>query len=99
MTAIQANGINSNGQIVGTYTDANGSHGFLDIGGMFSSIDAPFGGVLGTFATGINDSGQVVGFYAVGNEIHGFLDFGGAFTSIEYPLRMPARAAGMGSMT
>jgi hypothetical protein len=58
VTATEADGINSDGQIVRTYTDANGSHGFLDIGGMFSSIDAPFGGVLGTFATGINDSGS-----------------------------------------
>jgi hypothetical protein len=48
------------GHIVGTYNDANGSHGFLDSGGLFSSV--PFTGFLDTFATGVNDSGQIVGF-------------------------------------
>src|SRR5437667_368976 len=72
VTATEANGSNSAGQIVGTYNDANGTHGFLDTGGMFVPVDVPFTGVLNTFAEGINDRGQIVGFYSVGTTIHGF---------------------------
>ena len=45
VTATEANGINSAGQIVGIYNDKNGTHGFLDSGGMFIPIDVPFTGV------------------------------------------------------
>ena len=48
-------GINDNGQIVGYYWDANGPHGFLDTGGVFTSIDDS------SYLEGINDSGQIIG--------------------------------------
>ena len=50
-------GINDSGQIVGDFFDATGSHGFLDTGGSFTTIDVP-GSVTQT--RGINDSGQIV---------------------------------------
>src|SRR5437588_6091302 len=36
-----ASGINDTGQIVGTYADAGGVHGFLLSGGSYSTLDAP----------------------------------------------------------
>ena len=56
-------GINERGQIVGSYTDADGTtRGFLlDWRGRFASIDVP--GSTGTQAEKINNRGQVVGVY------------------------------------
>jgi hypothetical protein len=59
-------GINSSGVIVGTYTDTDPdkkTHGFVDINGVFLSIDAP--GTppgVGTFIEGINDNGRVTAY-------------------------------------
>jgi probable HAF family extracellular repeat protein len=59
-----AYGVKNQGQIVGTYTDANGlNHGFVLSHGQFSTLDDPNAGFLGTIAAGINDRGQVVGNY------------------------------------
>jgi len=70
---------------VGTYVDASGnSHGFLESGGSFTTIDYP--GANGTFAVGINNAGQVVGSYWFGSgSNHGFLESGGSFTTIDVP--------------
>jgi len=58
-----ANGINDAGQIVGSYQDGAGSHGFfLDSDGTtFTSIDFP--GATSTLAYGINNAGEIVGSY------------------------------------
>ena len=90
-------GINAAGQIVGTYTDAAGIfHGFLDSGGVFTTIDdANAGpGSLGSQARGINASGQIVGFSqdAAGTD-HGFLDSQGVFTPINDPNTASGTAA------
>src|SRR5262245_16614819 len=60
-TSTVAQGINDSGQIVGQFFDALGSHGFLDSGGSFTTIDVP-GAIrpFGTNAFGINGSGQIV---------------------------------------
>jgi hypothetical protein len=65
----QALGVNDHGWIVGDYTNASGTFGFLDKGGVFSTID-PFGSTSVT-VNGINDKGIMVGFYtdAAGNTI------------------------------
>ena len=64
-------GINSRGQIVGTYRDSTGVHGFLYDGGVFTPIDVP--GASATLAFGITPSGQIVGFYSDSTGQHGFL--------------------------
>jgi uncharacterized membrane protein len=53
-------GIDSAGDVVGSYVDVDGvTHGFLLMGGVFNTIDYP--GATGTQAVGINDNGEVVG--------------------------------------
>src|SRR5512133_3211041 len=46
-------GINDNGQIVGSYTNNSGGHGFLLSGGTYTTLDDPLG-VGSTSAQGIN---------------------------------------------
>jgi probable HAF family extracellular repeat protein len=58
------NGINSAGDVVGSYLDkSDEQHGFLLSGSTFTAIDNPRGGW--TYASGINDYGQVVGYGAL----------------------------------
>jgi uncharacterized membrane protein len=86
-------GINDSGQIVGAY-DLNppeaghvfeGSHGFLDSGGTFTTIDDPTAGVTSTTPHKINNSGNIVGVYRTGGPGIGFLDVGGVFTDVNFP--------------
>jgi hypothetical protein len=37
----QGSGVNDTDQIVGTYQDATGQHGFLESGGTFTTINDP----------------------------------------------------------
>jgi uncharacterized membrane protein len=71
-------GINSRGQIVGGYVDAEGTvRSFLLDDGVFTPIDHPNAGAgpgTGTLAFGLNDRGQVVGGYLdADGRGHGFL--------------------------
>ncbi len=66
-----AYGISDAGQIVGTFDNGTGDHGFLDTGGHFTQIDVP-GIPNGTEAYGINNRGQIVGWSFSGG-FHGFL--------------------------
>jgi uncharacterized membrane protein len=84
-------GINNSGQIVG-YIDAFlpphnccEQHGFVFERGVFTQIDVPFPGVLGTLATGINDQGQIVGVYSDNKGLHGFILDRGEFSSLDVP--------------
>ena len=53
--------INNAGQIAGFYTDAAGNfHGFIDIGRMFTTLDAA--GAMDTSLLGLNNFGEAVGF-------------------------------------
>jgi probable HAF family extracellular repeat protein len=64
-----ATGINDAGQIVGYYSDSKGAtHGFLDIGGSYTTLDDP-NGVNGTWAYGISNSGFIVGQYIDTNSV------------------------------
>ena len=76
-------GINNSGQIVGSYTDSTGQHGFILDGGNFTTIDYP--GAQYSYVRGINDSGQIVGSYTDSTGQHGFILDGGNFTTIDYP--------------
>jgi hypothetical protein len=76
----QAFGINSSGQIVGSYRyDVDGlDRGYLAIPNGktydFTPIDYPDTGTKNTMARGINDSGQIVGTYQdASNFFHGYL--------------------------
>ena len=88
-TLTSANDINDSGQIVGSYRDATGGHGFVDGGGAFTTINVPFnlggGLVFETFVTGINHRGQIVGQINPGPTTQGFLYRGGTFTLIQPP--------------
>lgn len=78
------NGVNSSGQIVGTYLDSTGAHGFVLSGSAIATLDVP--GAMGrTVANGINSAGQVVGYFSDAAGVHGFLYSGGTFTSFDYP--------------
>ena len=66
-----AQGINPRGDIVGIYTSAGVTHGYLLSGGEFTSIDFP--GASSTFAIGINPRGDIVGYYESAGVTHGFL--------------------------
>jgi probable HAF family extracellular repeat protein len=84
-------GINDSGQIVGNTEGPTGQEqGFLDSGGVITTIDVPDS--TQTDVTGINNIGQIVGYYvdaATGVE-HGFLYSGGVFTTLtDGPLTYP----------
>ena len=56
-------GINSSGIMVGYYVDAKGTHGFVDIAGLFLNLDAPETPPgMGTFALSINDNGATTAY-------------------------------------
>jgi probable HAF family extracellular repeat protein len=79
----EASGINTAGQIVGTYSRDEKPHGFLLDDGKFSTIDFP--GAAYTAAHGVNDTAQVVGYYNDGVKFHGFLLSGGHYSTIDFP--------------
>ena len=72
-------GINDNGQMVGTYTDApsGNTHGFIYSNGNYTAINYP--GASQTFTYGINNAGVVVGSGVDGM----FLWQNGQFTVIQ----------------
>lgn len=85
-TLTGAVGINSGGEIVGTYRTADGTfHGFLLSEDEFTTFDFP--GANFTREQGINARGDIVGEYHLppGNTVHGFFLSGGEFSSIDFP--------------
>ena len=79
-----ARGLNDAGQIVGSYADSAGTHGFLYSNGAYTTINAPGG--TSTQLLGINNPGQIVGTYLDSNNTQRlFLDNNGAFTTIDPP--------------
>lgn len=81
----QATGVNNAGTVVGFYQPTSTTfNGFEDIGGVISSITAPFSGTVSTQALGVNDLGQIVGDYTLADgNMFGFLDTGGMFTTLD----------------
>jgi probable HAF family extracellular repeat protein len=85
-TYTDAVGINNHGDIVGSFADGRGLHGYILRRGTFTTLDFPAQGVAGTVAKGLNDRGQVAGFYVrSGSEIHGFVWDEGTFRQIDAP--------------
>lgn len=91
----QAGGINDNGDIVGFFEDAVGTHGFLrETGGAFTILDVP--GAVSTLAFGIDDLGRIVGSFDDALGKHGFLRDGvGTYTTINVPGEMSTTVAGI----
>jgi probable HAF family extracellular repeat protein len=82
-------GINGAGRIVGFFGNIGlgqlcgpkkPTHGFLDSGGNFTTIDVP--GATQTCAYGINDLGQIVGLFSDSTGTHGFLASPGDSTAV-----------------
>jgi uncharacterized membrane protein len=80
--ATRAFGINAGGEVVGSYTDATGTYGFLWRKGKVTTIAFP--GAISTEAWGINPRGDIVGRYRIAGDARtfGFLLRRGAFTDI-----------------
>jgi hypothetical protein len=78
VTSTYAIGVNDSGEIVGVYSDASGTHGFVDKGGVFTSINVP--GASSTVADGINAAGVISGIYTNSSGSAVFLDSGGTFS-------------------
>jgi len=85
-------GINDQGQVVGTMYDSSGNpHGFSYSAGVFQMIDFP--GALFTEVYGINNGGVIVGFYGDAanftpygyNVQHAFQLANGIFTTVGAP--------------
>lgn len=84
----ELSGINNLGQIVGTYTDAAGSHGFLrSAAGVFTTIDDPDGNPGTTSIKGINNLGVIVGTFTDSSGMHSFIRSadGSTYTTIDDP--------------
>jgi uncharacterized membrane protein len=96
-TSTQARGINTPGEVVGTYVCASscvnpengelsaaGMHGFLRQAGVFTRIDVP--GASVTIPRGIANQGIIVGQYTLAGVTHGFTYADGDWT---YPIDVP----------
>lgn len=81
-----ASGVNDSGELVGYYSDSTGVvHGYLQSGGIFTTLDVPFPTAIGTSAFGIDNAGDIVGFWSDATTGHGFLLHAGTYTSFDYP--------------
>jgi len=79
-------GINNNGDIVGSYLNSGSFtiHGFVDKGGVFTTVDPP--GTVFTEAYAINDSDAIVGSFSNDNQTNqGFLLQSSTYTTIDFP--------------
>lgn len=83
----RAFGVNAVGEIVGSYTDATGTYGFLWRDGDITTIAFP--GAVFTEPWGINPQGDIVGRYRVAGDTRtfGFLLSDGVYTDISAPGR------------
>jgi hypothetical protein len=79
-------GVSDNGQIVGFYENASGSHGFLLNGTTFTSLDDP-AGIGGTSIQGINNNGHLTGsFFNSTTNGESFINTGGSnFVNFQNP--------------
>src|SRR5262245_2829480 len=69
-------GLDNAGQIVGSYNDITGTHGFIYSGGTFTQLDYP--PASSTIAHDINSTGQIVAYESDVTGQHGFLYGSGA---------------------
>lgn len=76
-------GINDVGQITGVYNQFNRFNGFVERGGLYTTIFVP--GSSSTLPGGINNIGDVVGNYNDNTGGHGFFERGGVYTTLDFP--------------
>ncbi len=92
-----ANGINTHGDIVGSYyDDMHVSHGYLFHQGRYTTLDDPKAGSdsadMGTYPIGINQQGDIVGSYVDrAGAHHGFLLRQGRSTTLDAPRAASAK--------
>jgi uncharacterized membrane protein len=81
----EPSGINSSGEIVGSYTDSTGArHGFRLNEDTFTAINYP--GATRTEALSVNSHGDVAGFFLdPSNQWHGFVLSDGGYSVQDYP--------------
>jgi hypothetical protein len=89
-------GINSRGDVVGGYIDANFIiHGFQLSHGQYTTLDDP-NTTFYTLPFGINASGRIVGLYIDASGVgHGFLLRGGQYSTIDPPNSVFTEALGI----
>jgi hypothetical protein len=90
----EAYGINNKGAIVGIFDNATGEHGFVESGGIYTTIDDPNASGF-TEVNAINDGGTIVGSYADNGVRHGFVESGGVFTTLDVPNATATSAQGI----
>jgi hypothetical protein len=74
--------VDSSGNAYGYYRDSVHEYGFADIGGTFTTIDAP--GSTQTRVTSVDAAGEAAGFYQdSSNFFHGFLYSGGILSPVD----------------
>jgi probable HAF family extracellular repeat protein len=68
----QALDVNDNGEVVGSWFSPTGEAGYVDQGGVFTTINAPSSTY--TYVTGVNDSGEISGWYLdASDQMHSFI--------------------------
>jgi len=82
------------GNIVGFYTDPEGSHGFLYDGTTWTPLDSPDTPYTVTLAYGIY-GGNIVGSYTDPEGSHGFLYDGTTWTPLDFPFEAHTQAYGI----
>jgi hypothetical protein len=93
-TSTFASGIDTSGQVVGSYVAAGVRHGYLLNAGSYTTTDVPSSTF--TAARGINDAGQIVGNYFDASGVtHGYLLSGSIFTTIDPPGSTATGAGGI----
>ena len=94
-TFTEAWGINDSGEIVGDYIDAASvQHGFVDIGGSFTSVDVP--GASSILIKDVNNQGQIVGF-SIDNANH-IVGFVGTPVSVPEPATIALLSLGLAGL-
>jgi probable HAF family extracellular repeat protein len=84
-SSTRANGINSRGQIAGSYTDAaKVNHGFVFSDGVFTTFDFPSPGTTIGYLT-INPQGDLAGVFKNSAGDHGFVLSAGNLSTIDFP--------------
>ena len=91
-------GINGAGDTSGIYVDSAGtSHGYTDVGGVFSTVDEP--GTAFNQALGINDGLETVGYSSTdptgATSQVAYSQQGGLFTNLVLPSNVDSQAVGV----